>query len=212
MSWDGEKTLTFTMEDALISTDSLALLAAAKGKTSENTIIHTQKRLGVGTGTSPDKSYVTISNTDNTITLNSEDALENVKDDLVYVLVADEGGFASEPYLYTISENGTTLTKATADSYNGGNEYEINSLADLKAAKAIYLDYYTEGNSTTTLTIEPDTFGNNFYVEADTLFRDENGVDYAAIFTIPKCRVQSNFSITMASSGDPSEKVMRLAA
>jgi hypothetical protein len=52
--------------------------------------------------------------------------------------------------------------------------------------------------------ITPDKFGGNFYLEASTLFRDTNGVDMPAEFIIPNCKVQSNFTFSMASSGDPS--------
>ena len=266
MSWDGEKTLTFTMEDALISVDSLALLAAAKGKhydATENKKVHTQKRLGVTNDAAPAETYVKIDETGETILLNDRDALKGVSmGDLVYVLAADEGGFNSEPFLYQVdskeittytklteqpsdwsanyknyytNEEGTPitgeaaptfetnkyyqkntdtikgakLTKCTKDFYNKGTDnYTIaegeKGLNKLTNATAIYLDYYATGHSFTRLTIEPDSFGSNFYIEADTLFRDDSGADYAAIFTIPNCRVQSNFTITMASSGDPS--------
>ena len=282
MSWDGEKTLTFTMEDALISVDSLALLAAAKGKHYNNDKgrVHTQKRLGVGASNkdNPNESYVSINTTDGAIILNEKDALKNVapatEDDdgknvgLVYVLAADEGGFNSEPFLYKVEAKYTKLTEAPKDwstgyanyfekKTDGSNEYQAvvgvsdggsgtkapdfvtdkyyskiegakltkctkdfynkatddysivtdegkDGLNKLTNATAIYLDYYTTGHGFTRLTIEPDSFGSNFYIEADTLFRDKNGADYAAIFTIPNCRVQSNFTITMASSGDPS--------
>ena len=50
----------------------------------------------------------------------------------------------------------------------------------------------------------PDKFGGNYYLEASTLFRDTNGVDMPAEFIIPNCKIQSNFTFTMASSGDPS--------
>ena len=52
--------------------------------------------------------------------------------------------------------------------------------------------------------ITADKFGGNYYLEASTLFRDQNGVDMPAEFVIPNCKVQSNFTFTMASSGDPS--------
>lgn len=271
MSWDGEKTLTFTMEDALITTDSLALLAAAKGKKMSGEV-HTQKRLGVinsidSTATEAKESYVYVKDKDTTegnkvtISLDEKDILENVGDDgLVYVLAADEGGFNSEPFLfkakvvytelttepkdwkenyknYYSDNTGTAVTGDTAPTFASNTYfkkgmkliacevdpkntkdvaeptgYTAEDLALLTKAEAIYLDYYTTGHGFTRLTIEPDSFGSNFYIEAETLFRDDSGADYAAIFTIPNCRVQSNFTITMASSGDPSEKVMRLAA
>ena len=52
--------------------------------------------------------------------------------------------------------------------------------------------------------ITADKFGGNYYLEASTLFRDTNGVDMPAEFIIPNCKIQSNFTFTMASSGDPS--------
>lgn len=272
MSWDGEKTLTFTMEDALISADSLALLAAAKGKhydANEKKKVHTQKRLGVQKKVDEknklEESYVQIGKNGEDITLNDRDALKNiVEGDLVYVLAADEGGFDSEPFLYKVGikynvlkeaptdweTKYTTYFKLNGDKYEAvvadtsgsapsfiadtyyeaipgaklekcdrdivnttekteNNTYSITAtgkdgLNKLTKATAIYLDYYTTGHGFTRLTIEPGSFGSNFYIEADTLFRDKNGADYAAIFTIPNCRVQSNFTITMASSGDPS--------
>ena len=70
----------------------------------------------------------------------------------------------------------------------------------------VYLvDYYTEKTSGAfQIDIEPECFGGNFYIEADTLFRDTNGVDHAAQFIIPNGKIQSNFTLSMASSGDPS--------
>ena len=67
------------------------------------------------------------------------------------------------------------------------------------------IDYYVErsGNARQ-INITPESFGGNFYLEASTLFRDTNGVDMPAEFIIPNCKVQSNFTFTMASSGDPS--------
>lgn len=53
--------------------------------------------------------------------------------------------------------------------------------------------------------ITPEIKGQNFYIEASTLFRDENtGLDMPAEFVIPNGKVQSNFTFSMASSGDPS--------
>jgi hypothetical protein len=67
------------------------------------------------------------------------------------------------------------------------------------------IDYYVErrGNAQQ-IEITADKFGGNYYLEASTLFRDQNGVDMPAEFIIPNCKIQSNFTFTMASSGDPS--------
>ena len=64
------------------------------------------------------------------------------------------------------------------------------------------LKWQTEGAQQ--IDITPDKFGGNYYLEASTLFRDQNGVDMPAEFIIPNCKVQSNFTFSMASTGDPS--------
>ena len=70
---------------------------------------------------------------------------------------------------------------------------------------SVIVDYYTEHDSEAMqIEITPDKFGGNYYLEASTLFRDTNGVDMPAEFIIPNCKIQSNFTFTMASSGDPS--------
>ena len=57
----------------------------------------------------------------------------------------------------------------------------------------------------TEVQIEPSSFGGYFYVEAQTLFRrEDSGKDMAAEIIIPKAKVQSAFTFTMAASGDPS--------
>lgn len=60
--------------------------------------------------------------------------------------------------------------------------------------------------------IDAETFAGYYYIEASTLFRDEEtGSDLPAEFVIPRGKIQSNFTFTMANSGDPSEQ-MRMAA
>ena len=83
----------------------------------------------------------------------------------------------------------------------GTNEEPVYELAD---NCVVLVDYYTEKKSGYQIDITPDKFGGNYYLEASTLFRDTNGVDLPAEFTIPNCKIQSNFTFSMASSGDPS--------
>ena len=56
----------------------------------------------------------------------------------------------------------------------------------------------------TEITVAPDDFGGYFYVEADTLYRNQDGKDMAATITFPKVKIQSGFTLTMAANGDPS--------
>jgi hypothetical protein len=100
-------------------------------------------------------------------------------------------------------------TSAAAAKFQLGTD---TTTASSYANKNVKLDFYVvmQDNSSK-ITIEPDDFGGYFYVEADTLYRNQDGKDMAATLTFPKVKIQSGFTITMAANGDPSE-LMRLAA
>lgn len=183
VAWDGEKTLTFTMEDALISEMGLAILAGAHlyeagvndnetGAAKYNTlVVHVSETLQA---TEAGKLTITkpISTTQTS----------------VYVMELDDETGEIVQVLKGATGTGTTITATGVE------------------AKGSYLvDYYTDVKENAyQIDIEPETFGGNFYIEADTLFRDTNGADHAAQFVIPNGKIQSNLTLTMASSGDPS--------
>lgn len=53
--------------------------------------------------------------------------------------------------------------------------------------------------------ISPNNFAGYYYVTAESLMRQEdNGEDYPITITLPRVKIQSNFSISMAPTGDPS--------
>ena len=80
-----------------------------------------------------------------------------------------------------------------------------NDFTNFSNGDVVLVDYYVKKDSGAfQIDITPDKFGGNFYLEASTLFRATNGVDMPAEFIIPNCKIQSNFTFTMASSGDPS--------
>lgn len=57
------------------------------------------------------------------------------------------------------------------------------------------------------LQIDADNFAGYYYIEASTLFRDEaTGADLPAEFVVPRGKIQSNWTFSMAASGDPSEQ------
>ena len=70
----------------------------------------------------------------------------------------------------------------------------------------VLVDFYVKASSGAyEMDITPDKFGGYYYLEASTLFRrQDTGKDMAATFIIPKVKIQSNFTFSMASSGDPS--------
>ena len=60
------------------------------------------------------------------------------------------------------------------------------------------------------VTISPDTFPGTYRVVGDTLIRNANGADEAFQFVIEKAKVQSNVTITLQAEGDPSTFSMTL--
>ena len=184
IAWEGERTVTFTMEDALISTVGLAILTGAdviETTADKGIIVHLTENYVVETA-----GEVKVKKTP--VTSDS---------DCIYVMLLDDNGnVASEPYI------------ATGATEDGVLTFKRSEEADDFAKNAVVLiDYYTEvkgEGAAQQIEITPDKFGGNFYLEAATLFRDTNGVDMPAEFIIPNCKVQSNFTFSMASSGDPS--------
>ena len=75
------------------------------------------------------------------------------------------------------------------------------------ANKNVFVDFYVnkESANVSELQIDAENFAGNYYVEASTLFRRESdGVDMPAEITLPNVKIQSNFTFSMASTGDPS--------
>ena len=121
------------------------------------------------------------------------------------------GEVDTEPYIPTNvkagvnskDENGYILT---ITNKFGGATGKDNDLTKFNKDTVVLIDYYVEKDSGAyQIDIAPDQFGGNYYLEASTLFRDQTtGQDLPAEFIIPNCKIQSNFTFTMASSGDPS--------
>jgi hypothetical protein len=193
------------MEDALISPAGFMLLSGAGliEPDEENTIkVHTIEQTAdvhvTSSGSYGDDDYLVSE-----VTID----LDNVPydadgEDYIYVMMMQNGEVCSEPYIpETVDvENKTITLKATDD------------LSVFYDGCVVLVDYYTEkASGVQQIDITADKFGGNYYLEASTTFRDTNGVDWPAEFVIPNCKIQSNFTFTMAPSGDPSGQ-MRLAA
>ena len=212
VAWEGERTVTFTMEDALISPEGFMILSGAgliEAGTDEDGKAVTIKQHITQT---VDKKDVTAEGSKLTIPVDHVPYFgegDDRSEDYVYVFIMKDGEIISEHYLaHTSSTDGAkdvvvdTFTRTDADQ----TEYNPADLAtDLVDYDAVMVDYYTERTSgAKQIEITADKFGGNYYLEAATLFRDQNGVDMPAEFIIPNCKIQSNFTFTMASSGDPS--------
>ena len=171
IAWEGERTVTFTMEDALISPIGFAMLSGAGlvSKTGTDAITHVTQRF---------------------VAEDSMDETSVVKTQPIYALYFKGDEMLSTKKVDTIA----AAISGIGDKEKGHED-----------ADAVLVDFYaTIPTGLTQIDIEPDKFGGNFYIEAETLFRDKDGKDHAAEFIIPNGKIQSNFTFTMASSGDPS--------
>ena len=197
VAWEGERTVTFTMEDALISPAGFMILSGA-GLT-EASATETIKQ-----HTTEQTDAVAVDGTTVTITLAEKPyaGKDGKSMDYIYVMLMNNGEVVSEPFI-PASINDKVITLKTNDDLT---EKSAKAWKEGFSTGAVVLvDYYVERTSgAQQIDITPDKFGGNYYLEASTLFRDTNGVDMPAEFIIPNCKIQSNFTFTMASSGDPS--------
>jgi hypothetical protein len=219
MAWEGERTVTFTMEDALISPAGFMILSGAGlidagsdvvGYDEDNNPIY--NTIKVHTTEQTDKVDVDAEAGTVTITLENEPYFK-AGEDYVYVMLLENGEVVTEPFI-PAEKNGKqiVLKEAWVDegrtdaSHKPRSNMGENALSKFYTGEPIVLvDYYVERKSgVSEITITPDKFGGYYYLEASTLFRNTDGVDMPAEFIIPNCKIQSNFTFTMASSGDPS--------
>lgn len=209
IAWEGEKTMTFTIEDALISPMGLAVLSGAGlTEATNNELKHmhiTLNKYVDETG----KATITLVDLQEELGLSKEEAIASIygvckaTDAPVYGTVIDGSGAGIE-FIKTIGVEGEDISDAGAAGIT--ETQNVTFTATGAENKTVKFDFYViMKSSVTEITIAPEDFGGFFYIEAQTLFRREDtGKDMAAEIIIPKAKVQSGFTFTMAASGDPS--------
>ncbi len=197
ISWEGEKTLTFTVEDALLSPVSFAMLSGAgvvKGAKGTENFIHFHQ--------------TTMTTIGATGVINLNDALEPTEEICstapLYIMNIDDYGDLTGDIVkdYSVS----TETNSTAGKIKG-RTLEYSGTGTAPTGGAVMVDYYVKKKADTVseLQIDAGHFAGYYYVEADTLFRRQvDGKDLPANITLPNVKIQSNFTFSMASTGDPS--------
>ena len=189
IAWEGERTVTFTMEDALISPLGFAILSGAgiveTGVNATTISVHATTNV-IGTVSS------------NNIVIDLENAIPtngtlNTKTDIYGFILDSTGGISKK--LGKVKASGNQVT------------FDVASLSlGESSSHTILLDYYIDMNSgVKQIEITPDKFAGSYYLEASTLFRrQDNGSDMPAQFIIPNVKIQSAFTFSMAATGDPS--------
>ena len=208
VAWEGERTVTFTMEDALISPEGFMILSgaglidAAEGKPIYQHMTETIDASVIkGTGT----VHIPLSEVPY-LGSSTDEAAYAQPEDYCYVMLIKDGEIISEPYIPIHKETDGP------DNTIGDKIIDVN-LTGAPSYDSVLVDYYVARNSgAQQIEITADKFGGNYYLEASTLFRTTDGVDMPAEFIIPNCKIQSNFTFSMASSGDPSTFTFTLDA
>ena len=239
IGWDGEKTLTFTVEDALMSPVSFAMLSGAgiiKGVGANDDNLNSDQKVYVHQTydlvvEGEPGNYYAILESD----VRDGVALIATKEASIYATILDSAG-AQKLFLSSVKED--EILAGQNDEFEAvtiGNRgmIELNGDDDVKfilksadpqstnnydsvtlggepmpfgAGDAVRIDCYAcFGAGAQELQIDAASFAGYYYIEASTLFRDEaTGQDLPAEFIIPRGKIQSNFTFTMANSGDPS--------
>ena len=193
IAWEGEKTLTFTVEDALLSPVSFAMLSGAgviKGTSQEIVHFHQTTTAVIGAGGIIDLS----------------DALENTETICstapLYIMKIDTYGDLTGEIMSDF-----TVSKTSGSGEIEGKTLKYSGTGTAPSSGTVMVDYYVKkaANTVSELQIDAGHFGGYFYVEADTLFRRQaDGKDLPANLTFPNVKIQSNFTFSMAATGDPS--------
>lgn len=175
------KTLTFTVEDALLSPIGFAVLSGAgllKGTDSEEVHVHTTS-----------------------VAYSDKDSI-----DLTDALGTNEKICSTAPIFAVIAESDGSITGELVEGLTV-DETGKKLTGTIESGKTLFVDFYVtkKSSSVSELQIDAENFAGYYYVEASTLFRRQSdGVDMPAELTFPNVKIQSNFTFTMASSGDPS--------
>ena len=219
VAWEGDKTLTFTVTDALISPVSLSILSGAGLVKEGSQTVHVHATTA---------ATMTISGTTNTIgTIDLTDALVEfgplTGDDAITV----DAGTDAPIFIIRTEDDGSITgdivvsgnTEQTQVTYNydansgkatlriGSPKWNSASGTAITESVNVLVDYYVikKSEKVSEIQLTPADFAGYYYVEADTLFRAQaTGIDMPANLTFPNVKVQSGFTISMAGTGDPS--------
>lgn len=145
IAWEGEKTVTFTLEDALISPKGLAILSGAdllQASSTHKVIAHTTETVEV-----TEKHKISVSRN-----------ISKHANAAVHVMLLDSNGEMSG------------IPMKILDSKISGKDITDAQLFDV--GDIVMVDYYVEYTSDAQeIIITPDKFAGYYYLEASTLFR-----------------------------------------
>ena len=206
ITWDYGKEINVTIEDALFSAKSMAIMFGNGTVASANNydVVRTAMVRADASGKLPDHFVADVR-------LNGAAGATREK---IYM-----GGNSSIPTgMVEFSRSGITLVGLTKED---GTVIQPNGASDtftfaewasttVAADEKVFVTYSVKA-TTKTITISGDSFPGTYYVVGDTYARsDVTGADQFFQFIIKKAKVTSENTITLEAEGDPSVFSMNL--
>lgn len=222
IAWEGERTVTFTVEDALLSDISLAMLTGAglmnmKDASAEKPLYvnHTfDLPILKGGIVKIDYDTVAIDGAEDIFVSDEAPIFGTILDMAGYGVVPC--GVVTDGIKLMHGDEVVEPTPVDPDNIDAGVVYHVadhqtlvidfgEQLAGKYVGQTIRVDCYLQKKQgATQINIDAEHFAGNFYVEAETLFREQGlAKDFPAILTFPNVKLQSNFTLNMSNSGDP---------
>lgn len=219
VQWDYGKEINITLEDALMSLESLRfMLGGAIKKPEENAPVivrHTEEVVCEDNGVLPKpKDHLTNKEMNPKATINHPVRLINLTTGTrTQISTSDTNGL--EVCGKAINFVNPALIGMTPAVEEGGTP----TATEQKTAKGDHIRIFWEEvvtgaegqESAVEVTISPDTFPGTYRVVGDTFMRSEKtGKDEPFQFVINKAKVQSNVTLTLQAEGDPTTFEMTL--
>lgn len=203
VSWDYGKEINVTIEDALFSSKSMAIMFGnGKVDSISQEIYKTSVVRVTGSGSNVTSDYFMGD-------VLVDGSAVRTKIHMTSTVPTGESGVAYANSKLTIdkitSEDGTEITFT-----NDNLVSNWDSLLKDYIGKKVFITYKANAD-TKTIVISGDSFPGTYYITGDTYARsDVTGKDQFFQFIIPKAKVTSENTITLEAEGDPSVFSMNL--
>ena len=212
IAWEGDKTLTFTLTDALISPVSLAMLSGAglvKDENVEGVHVHatTRATMEIKNGNG-EIELIDALRAFGPVTGEDRVMVDAGSDAPIYIIKTEDDGSITGEIVTSASDITFAYSQDGKSAKLTIPAPLLNNTGDtLTQGMNVMVDYYVIKNpvKVSEIQITAADFAGYYYVEADTLFRTQaTGKDMPANLTFPNVKVQSGFTISMSGTGDPS--------
>lgn len=228
IAWDYGKEINVTIEDALFSAKSMAIMFGNGAVTTYNGdnayIMKTEQFTASGTGTLTDGTTTAALGWNNKYL--APDGKEYSKVNAKF-FTADGKKLGEAKDYYTVDDtvtadnfatkksglytkSGDTYSSAASGTYSSETTYYTKESGNVVKGETCFCSYdlLVDG---AIIEVSANSFPGTYYVTGDTFARSEaSGKDEFFQFIIPKAKVQSENTITLEAEGDPSVFNMNL--